>query len=748
MRARREHPDAFHGTPRSQAQPKLPRTPKAPPAFRSDADLYRILYEDIPAMYFTLDCQGIVLSVNRFGAEQLGYTSEELVGKSVLTVFYDEDQAAVRDQLALLLEQPGQARRWQFRKVRKDGVVIWVEEDARAIHRKDGTIMILVICSDITDLKRADESLRLFRTLLDQATDAIEIMDPATARFIDCNTEAHSCLGYTREEFLSLSVPDIDPNVSLETYLRYMARFREVPGGGSVTLESVHRRKDGSTFPVEVICRLIRLDREYALAVVRDISERKRAEDELLESRQQYKLLVEHATDIIYRTDTKGYFTFVNTTATRLMGYAESDLLGHRFTEFIRQDYWVKAARFYWRQLLRKTPSTYFEFPATTKDGCEIWFGQNVQTLHENGLVVGFQAVTRDITERRRAEDQLKATTQQLETLIQTSPLAIMSLDTEGNTVVRWNRASEQIFGWREEEVLGHPLPNIPPGFEDESDALWNQAVREGTLRGVELQRLRKDGTLISVALWGTVLKDSEGHITDTFGIVEDITDRKRVEKALQSSEGALRRALQEREQLARNLHDNIIQAIYAIGLTVEESQSLARTSPAGAMRKLDQVVASLNRVIREVRGYLAVPAGEQPETLSVDEMISSFKHLDNLMGHANSVCFAMAIAPDAARALTGSQRAQFLYVAQEAMSNSLRHSSASTARVSLACTSRGVRLEIRDNGVGFSLSRIRDGSGGLKNIRLRARKIGANLDIASHPMGGTVVSMEIQAGT
>lgn len=460
-------------------------------------------------------------------------------------------------------------------------------------------------------------------------------------------------------------------------------------------------------------------------------------------SDRRYQFFVDQATDIIYRTDPAGRFTFVNAAAARIVHYAEAEMIGRRFTEFIRPDYRRAVEQFYRRQLARKTSSTYFEFPVLAKDGRDVWLGQNVQLLTEGGHVVGFQAVVRDITDRKQAEDRLKATTQQLETLIHASPLAIMSLDTDGNNIVRWNRAAEQIFGWREEEVLDHPLPYIPPGLEDEADALWNQAVREGLLRGIELQRLRKDGTLIDIALWVTVLKDADGRVTDTFGMVEDITDRKRVEEALHLSERALRLALREREQLARNLHDNIIQSIYAIGFTLEECQRLAREVPADANRKLGQVIAALNRVIREVRGYIVAPV-EESETLSSDELMASLQRLGGLMENANGMRFSLTLDPVAAGTLTADQRAQLLYVAQEAMSNSLRHSGAATACVSLARTTSGVRLEILDNGVGFALQRLRNGNGGLKNIRVRARKIGANLDITSDPMRGTVISMEV----
>jgi PAS domain S-box-containing protein len=621
MRARREHPDAFHGTPRGQAQPQPSHAWKTPPEFRSDEDLHRILYEDSPTMYFTLDCQGIVLSVNRFGADQLGYTVGELTGRSVLAVFHDEDRHAVHRQLALLLEQPGQARRWQLRKVRKDGTVMWVEEVARAVRRENGSLVILVVCSDISDHKRVEEKLR--------------------------------------------------------------------------------------------------------------------------ESRQQYKLLVDHATDIIYRTDPMGTFTFVNPNSAHLMGHSESELIGHRFTEFIRPDHQERAARFYWRQLLRKTPATYFEFPAVAKDGREIWFGQNVQILLEDGRVTGFSAVARDITERKRAEKALQESEERFRQLADHVKEVFWMSDVGKISVTYVSPAYQEIWGRTLESLYASPRSWLDAIHPDDRDRVLHAATTKQSTGEYdeEYRILRPDGSIRWIRDQAFPIRDETGHVYRVAGIARDVTERKRTEEALHA-------ARQEREQLARNLHDNIIQAIYAIGLTVEESQSLAHTSPAGATRKLDQVVASLNRVIREVRGYLAVPVEKEAETISGDDLVASFEHLGKLMEHADGVRFTMAISSDAACALTGSQRAQFLYVAQEAMSNSLRHSSASTARVSLARTSRGVRLEIRDNGVGFALSRMRNGNGGLKNIRLRARKIGANLDIASHPMGGTIVSMEVQTGT
>jgi PAS domain S-box-containing protein len=122
---------------------------------------YRVLYEDNPSMYFIVDSRGVVLSVNKFGAEQLGYVVPDLEGRSVLHVFHPEDRVAVERQLAECLANPGRVDRWEFRKNRKDGSVLWVRERARTVRGADGAPIVLIVCEDVTDQKEAEEERRI-----------------------------------------------------------------------------------------------------------------------------------------------------------------------------------------------------------------------------------------------------------------------------------------------------------------------------------------------------------------------------------------------------------------------------------------------------------------------------------------------------------------------------------------------------------------------------------------------------------
>ncbi len=144
-------------------------------ALRQSEERFRALYEDHPSMFFTVTRDGTVLSVNRFGARRLGYAVEELVGKSLLAVFHPGDQPAVRPALATCFMTPAQVHHWEFRKVRKDGGVIWVKETVRVVREPEGQEIALVVCEDITDRKQAEFGLIEMRERLELALKAAKV---------------------------------------------------------------------------------------------------------------------------------------------------------------------------------------------------------------------------------------------------------------------------------------------------------------------------------------------------------------------------------------------------------------------------------------------------------------------------------------------------------------------------------------------------------------------------------------------
>jgi PAS domain S-box-containing protein len=271
------------------ANQRLLEVTQAQQARQEMEEQWRAAFENNPTMYFIVDAAGAIASVNTFGAEQLGYTANELVGQPVLKVFHEPDRQAVQGHAKACFEQPGRMMRWEARKIRKDGTMLWVRETGNAVLLRNRPVL-LVVCEDITERKRAEEELRAaetrFRTSVDHLTDAVFIHDDQDdqGRIIDVNQQACDSLGYTREELIGRTAFDYDPSVDAAFNLSIKERLAR---GESLSFETVHRRKDGTTFPVELRARPFwHGDHRFGLALARDITDRKRAERERERLRQ------------------------------------------------------------------------------------------------------------------------------------------------------------------------------------------------------------------------------------------------------------------------------------------------------------------------------------------------------------------------------------------------------------------------------------------------------------------------------
>jgi len=170
-------------------------------------------------------------------------------------------------------------------------------------------------------------------------------------------------------------------------------------------------RENVSRVNEELEDRVVKRTDDYRIlnqALLQEIKNHEQAEDALRESEERYRALVENASDMVFRIDKKGYCTFANVSTIRITGYNEDEIIGKHFLDLVRPDMREEAAGFFRVQVKTGMRNTYSEFPVIKKDGTEIWLAQNTQLIIENGEVAGFQAVSRDITERRRLEKDLK----------------------------------------------------------------------------------------------------------------------------------------------------------------------------------------------------------------------------------------------------------------------------------------------------------------------------------------------------
>ncbi len=265
----------------------LMRREKAEVSLRKSEAQYRTLVEAVPYGIVESDLEGRITFANSAHARLLEYGPKEIVGKSMFE--FQETREKGEDlrayQKHLVREQPvptpyfgkDRTRSGRIRDVRVD----W---DYRRDDQGKVTGFVSLI-SDITERKRAEEELKLFRHLMNRSNDSIFVIEPASGTFLDVNDRACSDLGYTREELLGKGVVDIDEKVADSR--TWDDHARQVRRKGSVMLVSEHRKKDGALLPVEINVTYIAVgEREYLLAIARDVTERRKMEAEMVRAQK------------------------------------------------------------------------------------------------------------------------------------------------------------------------------------------------------------------------------------------------------------------------------------------------------------------------------------------------------------------------------------------------------------------------------------------------------------------------------
>jgi signal transduction histidine kinase len=243
--------------------------------------------------------------------------------------------------------------------------------------------------------------------------------------------------------------------------------------------------------------------------------------------------------------------------------------------------------------------------------------------------------------------------------------------------------------------------------------------------------------------LMGMTKAIRDSNAKEAQGIARDIAQRERTELELRSQGEKLRTLLAARDRLGRDLHDGIIQSIYAVGLALEDCRRTIATSSSEAGDKIAKCVRDLNHVIREVRGFIA---GLGSDSLTGTELATALKSLVLTMNESGGCGFVLQVDASVAESLTARQATQFLYVAREAMSNSLRHGRALSTLVTLEARDGDFVLEVRDDGQGFNPANPQRAGRGLLNMESRAIELGASFAINSAPGKGTVVTVRIPA--
>ena len=480
------------------------------------------------AVYW-IDPQARILDVNDTACRMLGYTKEALCRMTVHDLNPDF-QAERWPGFWAETEQRG-TMVLDTVHVAKDGRHLPVEVSVNFLSY-EGREYHCAFVRDITERKRAEESFRLFRTLLDQATDAIHVLDPDTGRFLDCNERGHSSLGYTREELLALSVIDINPVVPFSVFAQKIQECRHVPHGQTIAIETMHRRKDGSAFPVEVSPRIIQLDREYCLAIVRDITERKNAEFALKQSEEHFRTLIEHSSDIVTVLGTDGAIQFQSPSIERLLGYGQGELKGRIAFELIHQDDVPLVMERFQAILDQHGRLQTVQYRFRHKDGSWRYFesiAHLISGVHGRPAVI---VNSRDVTDRELAEEALQRSEAFISSVVENLPSMILVKDAKDLTFVRVNKAGEELLGRSRDELIGKSAYELFP--EADANARWESDLQVlASRRSLDIQedhiriKGRRDRILHTRKI---PILDSSGTPQYLLVISDDLTEQKRLE--------------------------------------------------------------------------------------------------------------------------------------------------------------------------------------------------------------------------
>src|ERR1039457_3750407 len=517
-------------------------------------DWYRDLVEHSQDLLCVHDLEGRFLSVNPAPARLLGYSVEEMLQKPMRD-FVDPQFRSQFDVYLREIERTGESRGLLAVITRSGEQRIWEYHNTL---RTEGveTPIGRGIAHDVTERVRAEKALRasneqlmktaqereqtlheltLFRTLLDQSNDAILVTDPETLRFLDSNERAWAELGYSREELLSMTVFDIDPDI-VTVRSRLDQQLRQT---GCAIIERAHRRKDGTTFPVELNLRRGRLDREYDVAVSRDITARKRAEERL----QEFERVVESLEEMIVVVNREYRYVIVNRAFLSYRRLTKEQVVGRLAVELLNPGVFETVVKEKLDECFRGKVVSYelkYKYPDIGERDLSLTY----LPVEGSTGIDRVACVLRDITERKRAEEGLRDTKQFSEKLIQTANIIILGLDADRN-ITLFNRAAEEITGYTFAELKGKswfetlvPKVRYPDVWEEFGKILTGTARK--TFENPILTRTGEERYIA----WRNSDVKVNGTVVATISFGNDITERKRAEEALRRSEERFRVAL------------------------------------------------------------------------------------------------------------------------------------------------------------------------------------------------------------
>jgi PAS domain S-box-containing protein len=536
---------------------------QAEDALKESEEKHRNLLQNLHAGVVVHAADSSILYANEQASQLLGLSLDQLMGKAAIDPawqFVNDDLTPMPSnqypvEYVIANQKPLRQQVLGINRPETNDLV-WVMVNAFPEFEINGSLrQVVVTFIDITERINIEKRLRFTQFAIDHSADSAYWMDE-NARFVYVNEVACKTRGYSKEEFLSMTVPDIDPDYPIHVWAKHM---KDLEQSGNMIFETDHRTRDGRVIPVEVNANFVEFNqKKYNCAFVRDISERKRIElllrekteeievrnEELLkaietaeESEAKFREMMELLPQIVFESDLQGNLTYVNKHAYKLTGYSEKDdLIGKSTLSFYIPEDKERAIENIKLSLMgnRKAPNN--EYTMLRKDGSTFNVLVYSNPILKDDKPVGLRGIIVDVSEIKQTQLALQQAKEYAEQLIQTANVIIVGLNVEGNLIV-FNETAEKITGYRKDEMQDKNWLEVLVPKENYSE-FWeefNRLLDGGIPRVFENPILTKAGEERLISWQNSELREG-GKVVGTISFGIDITERRRGEEELKIS--------------------------------------------------------------------------------------------------------------------------------------------------------------------------------------------------------------------
>ncbi|QQS37228.1 MAG: PAS domain S-box protein [Ignavibacteriales bacterium] len=464
-----------------------------------------------------------------------------------------------------------------------------------------------------------------------------------------------------------------------------------------------------------------------------------RKEDEL------NRVLIQQAADGIFVTDEKGMLTDVNTKACEILSVEKEKIIGRNLSEIFSTTSEDNKSATEHSQMSWKGERL------IQGDGSSVKYIElNTAKLSDNRMMV----IARDISVRRKTQQELKEMNDTLQGIVHASPAAIILLDRDGRVGQIWNKAAEEIFQWKREDVIGKFLPIVPQNKKEEFFTFFSKLVAGEALYGVEVVRQRKDGNPVHLNLSAAPLFNSSGNVHQIVAVVTDITDKVLAREEIQASEKKLRSLArylqnvreQERAAIARELHDELGQILTSLKISlnflsreiIQNKGKFDEENFKNEMNSMNEMINQSTMRLRKLISELRTDILDNLGLLSaIDYEVKQFSANSDIKCSFKSENFDDEVNKEKANTI--------LRVMQESFTNIKKHSRAANVSASLIKNNGSILLTIKDDGEGFDTQILKSKETfGILGMKERAQSMDGKLTVESMPGNGTTVILEL----